>query len=663
MSTPCDQASTEEPQPENLYSEGYVLRETVGDVSSDDDGADLHQGDGSGVFNRKPRSLPVIQLLLPSPQQVHRLVHYHLESLLWYHSSFVASRFLHDLERFYTHHNGSIEDGVVDLQWVALLFAVLVGSLICAPSPMANTWGFSDSERSTLCRRWFEAALSCLDRGHYMANHSILSCQAIATMTMSAHILGFSNTQSIQLAAAVRIAQSLGLHRLGLDMDPQGALPQPPSSKAHSPLYMAMGRRVWHQLCCQDWFSIPFSDTYLVNPAHNQSHKPTNCDDGGLFSPAVPEDEPTITSFCQFLTTVAAIMPRLQDDLVSCNTAYTRYQRVLSWDAHMRRLANEKCPIFLSGAPLLSRWPKWVPWARRALAISSGHKIIMIHRSFLSESFTNPALSFTRNTCIAASKTIIKEFLVVTCEDGPVLWVHQAFSVAASIILILDILHREKPDSQQTSEHSSMVRQVIGIFRRFPNSMIAVRGTKLLCAMLDHMTQHLQEAKEFQQSKKKHAQISSGCGSFGLRATQPGLSQKNRPSPGFDVPTFIRRYCQQAKSSLAVHVAGDDHNGGEETQFATEETDDSRCTVRSPDNSSPSLHHAYTLTAQLGSPLSCNAGRELSNSAASPQRLSSSGPSIGSGNVDDIGFPPGLDISSTDFENLLLLANHDFFTQ
>jgi hypothetical protein len=40
---------------------------------------------------------------------------------------------------------------------------------------------------------------------------------------------------------------------------------------------------------------------------------------------------------------------------------------------------------------------------------------------------------FTRKTCVAASRTIIKEQKEATRNGGPMLWIHQAFSVTASV--------------------------------------------------------------------------------------------------------------------------------------------------------------------------------------------------------------------------------------
>ncbi|SPO07172.1 uncharacterized protein DNG_09866 [Cephalotrichum gorgonifer] len=458
----------------------------------------------------------VLQLLLPDQRRVWQLVDWHEHCVLWYHCSYYAPTLRKQLESFYSIYAGSIENSEVNLQWVAFLFAVLTGSMTCVSSHTAEVWGYRDSERETLSKKWFQAVIACLNQADYAANHSILSVQAIATLTISAHMLGFSNMQSIYLAAAVRIAQSLGLHRL---------TPETPGSFVEK----ETGRRAWTQLCSQDWFSLPFSETYLVNPLYSKSEPPLNCDDGEVVP--LPESVPTVTSYARFLSSIAAIMPPLQDGLISCNTPFTKYEQIIKYDKQLRSLATSGRPTFLSNLPMEPGWPIYIPWARRALAISSSHKIIMIHRSFLSESFTKPAFAFTRRTCLAASKTIIKEYKCVVEEDGPVIWIHQAFSIAASIILILDILHRE-PGEREIAEHRQLIEDIVEILKKYRNSMIAVRGAKLLCALLEEIANISNDA-----SRKR-------------RLEDDADNRAQKRFRGFNVPVFVKSFCEGQRSSI-----------------------------------------------------------------------------------------------------------------
>jgi len=419
--------------------------------------------------------LDLLEILLPNKQHVFQLVEFHGRCLSWYHCSYMASTLAEEVNTFYTCYQGSIRHPEVNLQWVALLFAVLTGSITCASSPVAASWGFVNSERARLSKQWFKATKNCLDVSNYMEIHTIYSVQAISTLTISAHILGFSNTQSVLLATAARLAQSLGIHRLGEEDTSNELLSESETKRRRK---RETGRRVWCQLCTQDWFSIPFSESYSLNSTFFNTAKPLNCLDQDMLP--LPRSTPTITSYCNYLYDIASLIPQLQDAMNNCNTLYTKYEQVILHDEKMRKLATAYMPTFFSNtSPVASDWPAYVPWARRSLAICAAHKIIMIHRKFLGLSFSNSAFAFTRRTCIAASKTILKEARAASDDNGPVLWIDQAFVVAAGIILCLDAFHRKQGETEYM-EHKTLGQEAISYLSLFPTSMIASRGVTLL---------------------------------------------------------------------------------------------------------------------------------------------------------------------------------------
>ncbi|KAJ5784581.1 uncharacterized protein N7503_009793 [Penicillium pulvis] len=459
------------------------------------------------------------QALLPNKKKVYDLVRYHCDCLLWYHASFHAKTFLAELDLFYEKDEGQVKGGGLRLQWIALLFAILTGSMACAPRPISQSWGFRDREKDTLSKRWLKATIACLHEADYMACHSIYSVEAIATLTMSAHMLGHSNGFSVLLASAVRIAQGLGLHQLdeSSDASPSGLMDR------------EIGRRVWCQLCIQDWFSIPFTESYLIHKLGFSTTRPQNCDDDmNLLS----NDHPSVISFSRLKYDIAALMPGLQDDLVCCNTLYTRYEEVLKYDRRLRTLATQHLPRYLQNVPIDPDWPCYVPWARKGLAISSAHKVIMIHRKFLSLSFSNPMFEFTRKTCVAASRTIIKEQKEATRGDGPVLWIHQAFSVTASIILCLDMFHQSVAD-RQSSEHRQLIEDGIEILSHCESDMIAQRGVSLLRSML-----------EAEQLRNRGRYLVPELREPSILSASP--SQEN----GLDIADIIRAFYQHDRASL-----------------------------------------------------------------------------------------------------------------
>lgn len=293
----------------------------------------------------------------------------------------------------------------------------------------------------------------------------------------------------------------------------------------------------------------------------------------------LPESEPTITSFCRFLAKIAAIMPALQDAMALGNTLYTKHEAVLVHDRKMRSLATGR-PHFLANTAFDENWPCYIPWARRAIAMSSAHKIIMIHRyvfplleqvdgfttsatdmifskrKFLGLSFTNPVFTFTRRTCLAASKTILKEYLASSKdESSPMLWTHQAFSVAACITICFDILHSSTSGQDesllvdQTLEHLQSCRQ---------RSMIAARGVKVLNALQKQIANRAGSRKRGMNAATSH--------------TRDGESPRKRRRRGFDAAELARSFCdirdddaespQLASTEQAISMNRQNHSTG-----------------------------------------------------------------------------------------------------
>ena len=435
------------------------------------------------VSNEFAAQVSGLQLLLPRRSQIFQLVEYHIHSVLWYHACFHAPTFCEELENAF---KGSSElqltDLDIDLRWTALLFAIMAGAMTCASEKRALSWGFKKSEKAKLTRKWYKATVTCLNLADYMWRHHIYSVEAITVLTMSAHIPGFSHSQTALLGAALKIAQSLGLQRLGPEQGINNITGVMTPTQRADAIRRETGRRVWSQLCIQDWFTIPFSEMYSIQKLHFTSRMPMNCDD--LTMLPLPDDVPGITSFSSALFELASLMTQIHDAIISSNTQFTKYEQVLEYDRKLRKLADEGLPRYFSmGQKISPDWPPYVLWARRSLKICFAHKVIMIHRGFLGPSFEKATFAYTRSACMAAAKTILKEARQAYDEDGPQLWIDQAFMVAAGITLAMDIFYR-KPNEPEHAEHRKLVENTISMLGKFDNSVLAHRGTWLLSSML-----------------------------------------------------------------------------------------------------------------------------------------------------------------------------------
>jgi hypothetical protein len=156
----------------------------------------------------------------------------------------------------------------------------------------------------------------------------------------------------------------------------------------------------------------------------------------------------------------------------------------------------------------------------------------MIHRKFLGASFTNPVFTFTRRCCLAAARTIISESRHVASEQGPILWIYHAFVVAASIIVCLDLLHRDANDADFAAQRK-LVEDGLQVLKILQPSMIAKRGEGLISALLKAA---LRSCRDFDVSRKRKAED--------FRPSSQQSDHKWRR--GFDVQGFVKSYCGDA---------------------------------------------------------------------------------------------------------------------
>lgn len=377
-----------------------------------------------GFPDLRATSLALLELHLPSVSQIWSLVDYHEKFLLWYHGCYHGPTFRHELEESLETHDDALPLAVLDLQWVALLFSIMAGSMACATRNLIESWGFQDDEVRRLSRQWYKATSTCLNLAEYTCNHHIYAVHAITTLTMSAHTLDFSEDILVMLGSALRIAQSLGLNRLPLVKRLENITESSPPSQRVQVLEREIGRRLWSHLCIQDWFSLPFTGCQSIGLLDFTSTKPSNRDH--ITMEPLPEATPTYISYGNYVNDIARLVAEHHAAKAQTSTAFLMYEKVLQYDAKMRNLARNEMPAYFSvTTPIEESWACFIPWARRSLTICFAHKMIMIHRDFIRRSFINPAFQMTRNTCIAASKTILREAQQKQQEDEPVIWIDQ----------------------------------------------------------------------------------------------------------------------------------------------------------------------------------------------------------------------------------------------
>lgn len=525
-----------------------LLREPWKNNGGKEDQPEFSNGFGKSSIAQ----LAYLQSLLPRREQAFQLVEYHIHNVLWYNVNFHGDTFLRELAQNYDR-PGGLQIREVDLRWVALLFAVLAGTMTCTSDQDTVAWGVSHGERGNLSRQWYKASVNCLNLADYTWRHHLNSVQAICVLTLSAHTLGFSNTHTTLLGSVIKMAQGLGMHRLELEPEEiiPSSVPITDTAKRDRVLRREIGRRLWQQICTQDWFSIPFSEMYLIQHKHFTSLPPQHIDEETLL-PISPH-EPALVSFSKCAKEIAAIMPEHHDSLLTATTLYQKYEQVLHYDARLKALATEGLPTYFShNTPIMPYWPGWVSWARRSLRITVAHKIIMIHRAFLGRSFSDATFGYTRRASLEAATIIIQEVSHFFDQGtGPAIWVDQAHMVAAGITLSLDTFHRQAADPK-LEEHRQLVELAITMLGRFNTSMIAIRGVRLLSSLLTEQTRLTASQVISDTGRKKRSMdltstesADDSAHSRNPASTSPDPTNTTTTSQKrakFDIPHFVQNF-------------------------------------------------------------------------------------------------------------------------
>jgi hypothetical protein len=100
----------------------------------------------------------------------------------------------------------------------------------------------------------------------------------------------------------------------------------------------------------------------------------------------------------------------------------------------------------------------------------------MIHRAFLSRAFQSANYAYTRQTCVAASMTILREHQAITSADDLSIWTHTAFCITAAVILCFEISYCAK-----LGDHNVQAARDQLAARK--EDLLATRGVNLIDAI------------------------------------------------------------------------------------------------------------------------------------------------------------------------------------
>ncbi|GAA5995049.1 hypothetical protein JCM5350_004225 [Sporobolomyces pararoseus] len=403
-------------------------------------------------------------------------------------------------------YNEMLEQGredLIDPLWIAVFCMVLALSLEgfwSRPKGMKDLSlfrGLDEAGLKDLPSVWHDASLRALQLGEYGGTPRIRTIQTVVLFGQYIQIFSSSGQTgrfSGWFASAVRVAQRLGLHRLG--SDPQTMPPDDPALPPGSnSLKREMAVRLFHHLVNVDAFlSDSPSRCYLLHPSQYNTARPMNLNLADLSRTEnrpiepVPSSVYTDASYQIVQCRIAEQVRAALDNLVLSDKLFS-YPAVVDQDKALQAILSLDVPgIF--------HWdrPTWIPSAKVAYERASLHeeisaRIVRLNRPFFSRGYQQDSqYSYSTRQCIDYSKRLISSNFELL-DLSPSLWLTYTGTLASSLVLLMDLFHAIDTDEPEVSIREKRdilikARQIFDTKVATPALEVVVEeGRKILAAL------------------------------------------------------------------------------------------------------------------------------------------------------------------------------------
>lgn len=423
----------------------------------------------------------------------------------------------------------------IDPAWLSLFYVI---SSIAIHQMSEEEGAFcglgSETERTRFASVLLHAAMEALSLADYLVKPSVYSCQTIAILCVAGHNICGSDLLTSLLAIGIKTAQTLGLHalgrtarfleacavqrgqvlyRAGMQCEDAGSCRLPDESRRQFAIWkkriidLEVGKRVWWAFTQQDYFAIPFSGCFSIVEGQYDTPLPHNCSDEDLEEGRLINREVnvlTVASKQRFTCHVAKIVCDFFEDLNK-----TREMPSLSLVRHHEdrlRFVTKRFQACIDPTQSASRQgkdaslPSFTTVLQHYLFISVQHKILVMHRAFLSRDVSAEERALSHAASIETARGVLHELergLGLSADDddrpqldlqsrvhGGALWTIPYHSVAAVTILALDMFEPASDGEQRALRRQEVKRALEALGRFTRKSAIARRGCQLLSDLL-----------------------------------------------------------------------------------------------------------------------------------------------------------------------------------
>ncbi len=440
----------------------------------------------------------------------------------------------------------------IDPAWLSLFYVLCSIAVHQMSEEEGSHCGVgAEVERMQLASIMLHAAMESLSLADYLVKPSAYCCQTIAILCVAGHNICGSDLLTSLLAIGIKTGQTLGLHalgrsarfleacaaqrsqvlkRAGIQCDDSGSCRLPDESPRQFAIWrkriidLEVGKRVWWAFTQQDYFAIPFSGCFSIVEGQYDTPLPHNCSDEDLEEGRLINREVnvlTVASKQRFTCHVAKIVCDFFEDLNKAR-GVPSLSLVRHHEARLRFVTDRFKACLdptrsASGPGSHGSLPSFTTVLQHYLFISVQHKILVMHRAFLSRDVSEHEREQSHSASIETARAVLHELergLGLNADDddrpqldlqsrvhGGALWTIPYHSVAAATILALDMFKPASHAPHRAKRRHEVKRALEALGRFTRKSAIARRGCQLLADLLEEGERYDQRPRESRKRK------------------------------------------------------------------------------------------------------------------------------------------------------------------
>ncbi|KAG7091751.1 hypothetical protein E1B28_008152 [Marasmius oreades] len=459
----------------------------------------------------------LIVSILPDELISRSLVDFYFDRIDWYTKIFHYPSFMSEIDNLlaqislFSSHTASSSPTPprISFPFLSIFFMVLCLTHQFIEPEVCGALNINYADATAQAKKFYNAAQVCLWIDNFLANHSLESVQSLILMGIYQQNLDDSDSHWALLGSAIKIAQNLGLARLGSESDNKTY-----SGPWKSVIRREVARRVWWNLIYGDWsHAAAHNGVYAVHPSQNGTGYPANINDVDLVD-GQPLKEAQGTQYTEMTYSLTRFrFVEIYRQIVDNMENPTGYGFIVETDARLRDMLEVDLPAMFqvgehdqhgSGSAVdmdtgcnttspstpTSSTSSAPASASASASASSGVRtqtqtqtkqleytisLIMgetrrlrLHRPFLFRGYKDRKYGKSKEQCIASARAVLNILKADPEQAAGVLkwWLVMFYGFAAAVVLFIDYCHLRGDDPNALETRKKELHDALNLFKQ-----------------------------------------------------------------------------------------------------------------------------------------------------------------------------------------------------